>query len=137
MTLSSALGAAMSGLNVSQSGIDITSRNIANVGTPGYTRKVAQQTRAGRGGGAVRLGHGPRMAWGIARAQPYHAALIDSHPGAVFCASRGARVTPCPPLVPEMLHLRRDRGLTRSPLLPIARASNDPARRIRLGPSVM
>lgn len=43
MSLSSALGAAMSGLNVSQSGIDIASRNIANIGTPGYTKKVAQQ----------------------------------------------------------------------------------------------
>ncbi|HAC56960.1 MAG TPA: hypothetical protein DCF73_01250, partial [Rhodobiaceae bacterium] len=53
MTLSSALGAAMSGLNVSQSGIDITSRNIANVGTPGYTRKVAQQTNLLAGGEGI------------------------------------------------------------------------------------
>ena len=53
MSLSSALGAAMSGLNVSQSGIDITARNIANVGTPGYTRKVQQQVNALAGGEGI------------------------------------------------------------------------------------
>lgn len=53
MSLTSALGAAMSGLNVSQSGIDITARNIANVGTPGYTRKVAQQTNLLAGGEGI------------------------------------------------------------------------------------
>ena len=53
MSLTSALGAAMSGLNVSQAGIDITSRNIANVGTPGYTRKVAQQTNLLAGGEGI------------------------------------------------------------------------------------
>ena len=53
MSLSSALGAAMSGLNVSQAGIDVTSRNIANVGTPGYTRKVAQQTNLLAGGEGI------------------------------------------------------------------------------------
>lgn len=53
MSLSSALGAAMSGLNVSQAGIEVTSRNIANVGTPGYTRKVAQQTNALAGGEGI------------------------------------------------------------------------------------
>ncbi|MDO9127647.1 MAG: flagellar hook-associated protein FlgK, partial [Parvibaculum sp.] len=53
MSLSSALGAAMSGLNVSQSGIDITSRNIANVGTAGYTRKVQNQVNALAGGEGI------------------------------------------------------------------------------------
>lgn len=53
MSLTSALGAAMSGLNVSQAGIDVTSRNIANVGTPGYTRKVAQQTNLLAGGEGI------------------------------------------------------------------------------------
>ena len=53
MSLTSALGAAMSGLNVSQAGIDITSRNIANVGTPGYTRKVQQQTNLLAGGEGI------------------------------------------------------------------------------------
>lgn len=53
MSLSSALGAAMSGLNVSQSGIDITSRNIANIGTPGYTKKVAQQSNLLVGGEGI------------------------------------------------------------------------------------
>ena len=53
MSLSSALGAAMSGLNVSQAGIDITSRNIANVDTPGYTRKIQQQTNALAGGEGI------------------------------------------------------------------------------------
>lgn len=53
MSLTSALGAAMSGLNVSQAGIDVTSRNIANVGTDGYTRKVAQQTNLLAGGEGI------------------------------------------------------------------------------------
>lgn len=53
MSLSSALGAAMSGLNVSQAGIDVTSRNIANVGTPGYTKKVAQQSNLLAGGEGI------------------------------------------------------------------------------------
>src|SRR3989338_8239378 len=53
MSLTSALGAAMSGLNVSQAGIDVTSRNIANVGTAGYTRKVAQQTNLLAGGEGI------------------------------------------------------------------------------------
>lgn len=53
MTLSSALGAAMSGLNVSQAGIDIASRNIANVGTAGYTRKVQSQVNALAGGEGI------------------------------------------------------------------------------------
>lgn len=53
MSLTSALGAALSGLNVSQSGIDVTARNIANVGTPGYTRKVAQQTNLLAGGEGI------------------------------------------------------------------------------------
>lgn len=53
MSLTSALGAAMSGLNVSQAGIDVTSRNIANVGTPGYTRKVQQQTNLLAGGEGI------------------------------------------------------------------------------------
>ncbi|MEP2830613.1 flagellar hook-associated protein FlgK [Parvibaculum sp.] len=53
MSLSSALGAAMSGLNVAQAGLDVTSRNIANVGTPGYTRKVQQQTNMLAGGEGI------------------------------------------------------------------------------------
>ena len=53
MTLSSALGAALSGLNVAQSGIDVTARNIANVGTPGYTRKVPNQVNALAGGEGI------------------------------------------------------------------------------------
>lgn len=53
MSLSSALGAAMSGLNVSQAGIDVTSRNIANAGTPGYTRKVQNQVNALAGGEGI------------------------------------------------------------------------------------
>jgi len=53
MTLSSALGAALSGLNVAQSGIDVTARNIANIGTPGYTRKVPNQVNALAGGEGI------------------------------------------------------------------------------------
>jgi flagellar hook-associated protein 1 FlgK len=41
MSLYSAIGSAISGLNASQAGLDLVSRNIANAGTPGYTRKTA------------------------------------------------------------------------------------------------
>lgn len=40
MTLTNALHASISGLNATQAGIDVVSRNIANAGTPGYTRKT-------------------------------------------------------------------------------------------------
>ncbi|MBI1263071.1 MAG: flagellar hook-associated protein FlgK [Rhizobiales bacterium] len=53
MTLSSALGAAMSGLNTSQAGIDLVSRNIANASTPGYTRKILPQENAMAGGDGI------------------------------------------------------------------------------------
>lgn len=38
-----ALGSALSGLRVSQRAIDVTSTNIANAATPGYTRKILPQ----------------------------------------------------------------------------------------------
>lgn len=41
MSLYSAIGSAMSGLNASQAGLDLVSRNIANSGTAGYTRKTS------------------------------------------------------------------------------------------------
>lgn len=41
MSLYSAIGSAISGLNASQAGLDLVSRNIANAGTVGYTRKTA------------------------------------------------------------------------------------------------
>ena len=44
MSLSSAIGTALSGLNASQAGLDLVSRNIANANTTGYTRKVQQTT---------------------------------------------------------------------------------------------
>ena len=40
MTLTNALHASISGLNATQAGIDVVSRNIANASTPGYSRKV-------------------------------------------------------------------------------------------------
>jgi len=40
MTLTSAINSALSGLQTSQAQIDLVSRNVANAGTPGYTRKV-------------------------------------------------------------------------------------------------
>lgn len=43
MGLSSALSVALSGLRVNQASIEVVSRNIANVDTPGYTRKLADQ----------------------------------------------------------------------------------------------
>ncbi len=40
MTLTNALNSSISGLRATQAGIDIVSRNIANVSTPGYSRKT-------------------------------------------------------------------------------------------------
>lgn len=43
MALLSGLQTSMSGMKVAQSQLDIVGRNIANVDTPGYSRKIAQQ----------------------------------------------------------------------------------------------
>jgi flagellar hook-associated protein 1 FlgK len=43
MGLSTALNSAVSGLQVTQAGVEIVSRNVANADTPGYTRKLSQQ----------------------------------------------------------------------------------------------
>jgi len=54
MSITLALGAAMSGLSTAQQGLDSVSRNIANVNTVGYTRKVfvqESQVLAGTGVG--------------------------------------------------------------------------------------
>lgn len=64
MGLISALQNAVSGLNVSQAQIDIVSRNVANSGTVGYTRRVlnTQETSAtGITAGAVRTGEVDRV----------------------------------------------------------------------------
>ena len=46
----SSLDAALSGLRVSQQQIDVVSNNVANVGTPGYTRKILpQESQAANG----------------------------------------------------------------------------------------
>lgn len=54
MSITLALGAAMSGLSTAQQGLDSVSRNISNVNTKGYTRKVfvqEAQVLAGKGVG--------------------------------------------------------------------------------------
>ncbi|SDE76004.1 flagellar hook-associated protein FlgK [Rhodospira trueperi] len=43
MSLTQALNTGLLGLQVSQKGLDLVSRNIANVNTPGYTKKVFNQ----------------------------------------------------------------------------------------------
>ncbi|MBU0723804.1 MAG: flagellar hook-associated protein FlgK [Alphaproteobacteria bacterium] len=56
MSLNIALQNALSGLRVSQGGMDIVSRNIANANTEGYTRKIAEQLNVvyrGQGAGAT------------------------------------------------------------------------------------
>lgn len=53
MGLYSAIGSAISGLNASQAGLDLVSRNIANAGTPGYTRKTQQVENAVVGGEGI------------------------------------------------------------------------------------
>lgn len=55
MSLTQALNTAISGLNTAQSRIAITSSNISNVNTPGYSRKIAGQetlTLDGQGAGS-------------------------------------------------------------------------------------
>ena len=59
MSITLALGAAMSGLTTAQQGLDSVSRNIANVNTVGYTRKVfvqESQVLAGKGVGVRATG---------------------------------------------------------------------------------
>ncbi len=59
MSITLALGAAISGLQTSQKGLDSVSRNIVNVNTDGYTRKVflqESQILAGRGVGVRAAG---------------------------------------------------------------------------------
>ncbi|WP_428482247.1 flagellar hook-associated protein FlgK [Pyruvatibacter mobilis] len=46
MSLTTALHAAVSGLKANQASVDLTSRNIANATTEGYTRKVSSQSNA-------------------------------------------------------------------------------------------
>jgi flagellar hook-associated protein 1 len=57
MSLSQALGAAVSGLRVTQSGLSLVAGNVANAGTPGYVRKNGVQltTVAGDFGIGVRF----------------------------------------------------------------------------------
>jgi flagellar hook-associated protein 1 FlgK len=58
MSLVSTLEKALTGLRASQAGIDIVSRNLSNVNTPGYTRKFQQlqpQTFDGVGAGVEQL----------------------------------------------------------------------------------
>jgi flagellar hook-associated protein 1 FlgK len=58
MSLAATLEKALTGLRASQAGIDIVGRNLANVNTPGYTRKFQQlqpQTFGGEGAGVQQL----------------------------------------------------------------------------------
>ncbi len=50
MSLSVALNNALSGLRISQSGIELTSRNVGNANTPGYVRKTLQYESTTYGG---------------------------------------------------------------------------------------
>ncbi|MFA7430435.1 MAG: flagellar hook-associated protein FlgK [Rhodospirillaceae bacterium] len=56
MSLLGALNSAVSGLKVNQLGVDIASRNVANAGTAGYTRKTAPRENmlVGPNGAGVR-----------------------------------------------------------------------------------
>lgn len=53
MSLGNAIGAALSGLQLTQAGVGLIADNIANAETPGYVRKsLLQQTTSSAGGGA-------------------------------------------------------------------------------------
>ncbi len=56
MSLLGALNSAVSGLRVNQLGVDVVSRNIANAGTDGYTRKISprENMMVGPNGAGVR-----------------------------------------------------------------------------------
>lgn len=57
MSLLGALNSAVTGLKANQVGLDVVSRNIANAGTPGYTKKIAPRENAmvGTQGAGVRM----------------------------------------------------------------------------------
>ncbi|MBR2034356.1 MAG: flagellar hook-associated protein FlgK, partial [Alphaproteobacteria bacterium] len=50
MALIQSLGTSLTGMKAAQNQLDIISRNIANVDTVGYSRKVAQQHNVVRAG---------------------------------------------------------------------------------------
>ncbi|WP_127144738.1 flagellar hook-associated protein FlgK [Pelagibacterium montanilacus] len=79
MGLSSTLSNALAGMNASQRGIDVLSRNVANAGTPGYHRQSQTVTDTSFGTSAqVRLA-------GLERA--FNDALQKQHVSAVSSAS--------------------------------------------------
>lgn len=53
MSLTQALSSALSGLRVTQAGMGVIANNIANSGTPGYTRKALGVEAAAAGGSSV------------------------------------------------------------------------------------
>ena len=53
MSLSSIIGNALSGLQASQVGLQVSSNNVANVNTPGYARTIATFTSRNVGGQAM------------------------------------------------------------------------------------
>ncbi|MGD9650132.1 MAG: flagellar hook-associated protein FlgK, partial [Dongiaceae bacterium] len=50
MSLTAALRSSLSGLSLAQLGLSVTSNNISNVNTPGYTRKIVEQVSQARSG---------------------------------------------------------------------------------------
>src|SRR5271154_1220801 len=50
MSISSMMGAALSGLQTAQAGLTTVSNNITNVNTPGYAREIVDQSPAVAGG---------------------------------------------------------------------------------------
>ena len=63
MSLNAVLSNALSGLAVAQNAFAVTSNNVANVNTEGYSRQVAQQETVvidGRGAGRPCAGHHAR-----------------------------------------------------------------------------
>ena len=53
MGLSSILGIATTGLNTTQTGLDVVARNVANADTPGYSTKSVGQTNSIAGGTSI------------------------------------------------------------------------------------
>src|SRR5882757_6105668 len=89
MSLSSAMMSALSGLRATQSGMAVVANNVANAGTPDYTRKVLQNQEAITGDSAngVRTGQVQRILdtlvqrqlWTESAGGAYSSTKVDYH----------------------------------------------------------
>ena len=96
MSLSIALANALSGLQVNQTALQVTTSNVANVNTPDYARKIHEQQSRVLGG----QGYGVETAQIIRRIDDHHAQLVnrDRH-GHMIIPGQTLYVLECEPAV--------------------------------------